>query len=297
MTSITQRIGGQVYELNDGDPYLVTAWTGLGMLPLIRKSQSGPLQDGDTDLGFKGLPRLFGLTVTIVGGCTPALLTTYRRTLLRRLAPRTAEFSLRFTFDDGQVYQIDAVTVSEPGELHSDEVYGLKSVPIRFRAADPTFYNPTAITVTFGMATGGTGLEVPMEVPMVVGASTLDGTQSVTYAGDMPAYPSRIRITGPITDCVITNTTTGEILDFTGTAIAAGDYYDIDCRYGNKTVTDAAGVNRIADLTADSDLATWRLVPSETGAATRINTITVYGSDTTAATGVSITYTTRYSGI
>jgi hypothetical protein len=295
-TTITQRIGGNVYHLNDGDPYLVTGWQGLGMIPLERKSQRGPLQDGDTDLGWRGLPRFFGLSITIDGGCTVPQLIGYRRTLLTRLAPRDNPFSLRFDVD-GTLYQIDAVVISEPGDLGSDEVYGLKTVPVRFKASDPTFYDPAAVAVSFSLGGGTDALEIPLEIPMVVGASTLDATASVTYAGDVDAYPTLIRITGPITDAVITNTTTGDKLDFTGTTIAAGDFYDIDCRYGNKTVVDSLGASQIADLTDDSDLATFRLVPSDTGQATRINTFSVTGSSVTAATNVELTFNTRFSGI
>jgi hypothetical protein len=48
-------------------------------------------------------------------------------------------------------------------------------------------------------------------------------------------------------------------LDFAGTTIAAGDWYEIDLRYGVKTIKDSNGVNKISALSANSNLATFRL--------------------------------------
>jgi hypothetical protein len=123
-------------------------------------------------------------------------------------------------------------------------------------------------------------------------AGGLVETSSITYTGTAIEYPV-ITVTGPIADCVITNTTTGEVLDFTGVTIAAANVYTIDLRYGYKTVVNQAGVNKIADLTAASDLAIWHLeiAPIASGG---VNAIGVAGTATTAATEVAITYYKRY---
>ena len=107
---------------------------------------------------------------------------------------------------------------------------------------------------------------------------------------------SPVRITGPITDAVITNNATSEKLDFTGTTIAAGDYYEIDCRYGYKTVVDSTGANQIADLTSDSDLVSFHIAPDpEVGGG--INSITITGTSITAATTAFVSGKTRLIGV
>lgn len=123
--------------------------------------------------------------------------------------------------------------------------------------------------------------------------SALDGSynvsQTIENEGNYPAFPV-ITIIGPIEDAVLTNTTTGETLDFTGVTIATGDTRVINCRYGYKTVKDLAGTNKIGDLTSSSDLATFRLEPGN-------NAFTLEGTGTNANTQVTINFYPRYLGI
>jgi hypothetical protein len=174
------------------------------------------------------------------------------------------------------------------------EGFSFKAGPM-FRCPDPTFYHPTATAVTFSLGGGGTSFTVPSQVPWQVGASNISASHTISYTGTWRTYP-QMRITGPITDCVVTNASTGETLDFTGTTIAAADYYDIDLRYGRKTVVDASGTNKVADLTESSDLATWHIgddqeIPGGT------NSISVSGTSVTGATKVEVLYYVRYTGI
>lgn len=112
------------------------------------------------------------------------------------------------------------------------------------------------------------------------------------YEGHWPEFPT-IRITGPISDPVLTNTSTGETLDFTGFSIGSADAYTIDLRYGRKTVVNSGGDNRISQLSSDSDLAAWHLgAPQEVSGGT--NVITLSGTATTGATSALITYYNRY---
>jgi hypothetical protein len=152
------------------------------------------------------------------------------------------------------------------------------------------------VDVTFALGGGGGTMEVPTEVPTEIGASDINMTQAVLYTGTWYSFP-QIRIEGPITDCVITNETTGEKLDFTGTTIADGDYYLIDTRYGRKSVIDSNGANKISKLTSDSDLATFHLEPPGAVAPDGSNSVRVEGSSIDAGTIVYMTYYRRYLGI
>lgn len=114
-------------------------------------------------------------------------------------------------------------------------------------------------------------------------------SKTINNGGTYAALPI-VYLVGPIEDPVLTNTTTGEVLDFTGITIASGDTYIIDCRYGYKTVKNAAGTNKIADLTATSDLATFHLKPGD-------NAFTLAGTSVNANTQVTINFYPRYVGL
>lgn len=113
----------------------------------------------------------------------------------------------------------------------------------------------------------------------------------IVYDGDFDSYPV-ITITGPITSPVITNTTTGDVLNFTGGTVGSAEVWTVDTRYGRKSVLSGT-VSKAQYLSNDSDLATFRLVadPLATGGT---NVIAVGGSATSGSTSVSIAYYNRY---
>lgn len=115
---------------------------------------------------------------------------------------------------------------------------------------------------------------------------------AVAYGGNFDSYPV-ITITGYIADPVITNTTTGDTLDFTGGTVGSGDIWTIDTRYGRKSALNAAGSSIAGYLSADSDLATFRLAPSPV-ATGGTNSITLSGSASGTVTAVSMSYYNRY---
>lgn len=123
----------------------------------------------------------------------------------------------------------------------------------------------------------------------------ISASKSLSYPGSWRAFPV-ITITGPITDPVLTNASLGEKLDLTGVTIAAEEYYVIDCRYGYKTVTDHVLDNKIADLTDDSDLATFRIAP-DPEVPGGVNVFSLTGTSTTSATQVDIDYHEQYLGL
>jgi hypothetical protein len=278
---------GVAYSLDDGTYATYIDDEGFDLAPLHRLVERGPLQHGETDRGFRLDPRLGTLVLQLPPASGRSAAKTHRQALLGLFAPGYTQLALRWTWDDGAVRQIDV----HPTGLIGEHMAGYnRRVAVTLRAPDPTFYDPAGKAVTFRLGGGGDALEVPLEVPMVVGASVIDAATVVTNDGDWLSYPHLIRITGPIEDVMITNETTGEVLSFDGVAIAAGDHYDLDLRYGHKTVVDSTGANKIADLTEDSDLATWHLEPGA-------NSIRVTGLDATEATKVEISFFERYIGI
>jgi hypothetical protein len=284
--------GATVLDVTDLVTHHVITFDGFGMPPLRRLSERGPMQDGDTDIGFRLDPRTIRLQVQLYG-LTNTGLHERRESLLGVLKPGAAAdpVKLRYTYPTGVTRQIDVhasggMTFSAESRLRT-----YMSEVIELRASDPTWYDPTGASVQFAQTGGGTAMPVPILFPVTFGASTLDITQLVSLGGNNAwvTYPI-IYATGPVTNLVITNTTTGRKLDFTGSTIGAGVTYTIDTRYGYKTIIDSSAVNRISQLTTDSDIASWSLQPGN-------NSLRAVGTSVNSATSIVIQYNQRYIGV
>jgi hypothetical protein len=285
-------VGGNTYALGGGTySYWLRegAEEGFGPVEPQRFSEKGPLQHGDTDRGFLLPPRLCGVTLFINATSESDLET--KRLALMRLFPASAALKLKKTQANAGVRQLDCYRVG--WSVAGREGFA-EAIRISFKASEPTWYNPTQATVTLEQPASG-GFSVPMPVPFAVGVSTLSLSTNVAYTGSWLTYPT-LRITGPVKDPVVTNTTTGDALTISAT-IAAGEYYDIDLSYNAKTVVDNTGTNRISTLSTDSDLASWHIAPPVDGTGTRNNTVTFTGQEASSATALRIQYYTRYDGI
>lgn len=285
-------VGGDTLDISDDTNYRHLSHDGFGMSPLHRITERGPLQHGETDRDFRLDPRLVNIVLLLRADTWAAGHFDRREELLSYLSPLRMT-KLRFTNDDGDVRQLDCYCVSGPTFASKDIIGKNIKAGFTLKAHDPTWYDPSGDGETFDLGAGGSGsgLHIPFEIPFEIGSSTINVSKPVNYTGTWHSWPHKIRITGPITDPVITNTTTGEKLDFTGITIAGADYYDLDLRYGYKTVVDSAGANVIDELTSDSDLATWHLE------ADTVNNIHVAGTVATSSTSVAISYFVRYLGV
>lgn len=284
---------GVEYDLSDGETYRLLDIDGLAHAATTRISERGPMQHGETDLGYRLQPRRILLALLARGGDEAAWLAR-REELMRILRASDRALALRLRSGD-VMRQIDCYLTGEMSMVQEGGVMPRwQRVGLQLYCPDPTWYDPVPTTLEYSGG-GGEGTMVPTPVPTFVGASDLDQTQVVQYAGTWESYPV-IRIVGPIEDAKIENTSTGEVLDFDGITIAAGHYYEIDCRYGRKSVTDDAGANRIADLAADSNLATFH-IGAHPDVLNGINAIRASGLGVSSATRVRLTYYTRYVGV
>lgn len=282
----------------DQKPYLLYEHDGFGIPQAPRIEDSGPLQHGTSDRGMKLPARDIVLYVQMFADDWEDY---YRKRaeLARWFSPFGEAGSLQVT-EDG----VGIMSESSDGlEISGYAVEGLDfpgsdreglthTVPIVLHCSDPFWQDITASSVLYSAGGGSDTFEVPTVVPFKVGASTMAISQAVDYRGDADAYPI-IKVVGPVTDFKIwqANAKATMLLDFTGTTIAAGDWYEIDLRYGVKTIKDSAGANKISTLSAASNLATFRLV------AGTVNTIAASGSGITSATMVQLTWKNAYSGI
>ena len=296
--TITYTVGGTSLVLNGYDATLGMTVSylgdqGFGMAPLHRITQRGPLQQGDSDIDFRLDPRVLQIPVFIDAttidqhyAARARLLAVFTPSnVVGTLTVATASFSRSI-----DCYVLGGLSF----DVDAKAGYAVRAV-IQLRAADPTWYDSTPVTLTLTPSIAGTAFAIPMAIPLTMGTASINSTTTVTYAGTWLSYPI-ITAVGPITGLTITNNSTGQVISLGSVAIPAGTTYVFDLRYGYKTVKTTAGVNKIADVTAGSNLATWAIVsaPTATGG---VNSLSVTSSASSSPAEVAISYYTRYIGI
>ncbi len=283
------------YPLDDGSIGYYLGDQGWGMMPLHRISEHGPLQDGETDRGYRAEARIGKLYFELVGSSRYDLY--LRHLALMNLFDPSAALKLRWDVleidqkgQEGETLtrQFDVVYSGDMDFPAADKKGFSQKVSVKLKASDPTCYDPNRQLVEYNGG-GGAGFRVPVIVPMTFGVSTFDITQSIEQVGNADEYPE-ITIVGPITSPIISNLSYGEKLDFTGTTISAGVTWVIDTRYGYKTIIELPSTNRLDKLSQDSDLATFRLRKG-------YNDIRAQGTGITSATKIQIRYYFRYTGV
>lgn len=289
--SITYTVAGTTYNLNGANAGLGVTLRylgdqGFGMAPMHRITQRGPLQQGDSDIDFRLDPRILQLPLLIEASTLDSGYTA-REALTKIFTPANGFGTLRITTETMD-RAIDCVTLGGM-DFNVDPATGwhVRTV-VQLRASDPTWYNPTPVSGGATPSIAGTPTPVPLTIPWTAGASTINSTITTTNTGTWISYPI-ITVIGPISNLVITNTTTGDKIEVSGT-VSSGDTWTFDLRYGRKTVIDQTGANKASTITADSSLATFAI---ERGA----NAITVSGTSAGSTSSVSIIYYTRYVGV
>lgn len=152
---------------------------------------------------------------------------------------------------------------------------------LNFFAADPFWYAPSSTELTAQQNFAPINF-FPV-LPITLATSAMTTTAALENDGDVPAYPV-ITILGPATNVIVTNTTTGKLVEI-NSSIAAGETITIDARPRTRSVRDQDGDNRFSLLTAESSM--WAL---EIG--TNNVEIEISGGD--ANTRVSVSYTPAY---
>lgn len=248
---------------------------GFGLAPLHRITTRGPLQHGDSDIGFRLDPRVLQIPLVVKNESASPIYFSYdiRQALLDIFRPQDAGV-LTVETNKGGPTRYRSIDVQVLGGLTFDvdpQDYHVRTV-VQLRADDPTWYDSTAANTTT-ITPGG-----------------FAGT-TLSNAGNWQAFP-QITVTGPVTNLTITNSTTSQVLNIPG-AISAGTSYYFDLRYGYKTIytgPNQTGTNVIDKISATSNLATWAIQPG-------VNNIVITGTGTSGATQVVTTWPNRYTGI
>lgn len=286
-------VSGIEYQLNDFQYAKMLEHEGFGLPAIRRLEERGPLQQGVTDRGFRYEPRTIILTLAVSGDSLDDYYAK-RHVLTDAFKARNRSGRLRFSYG-AVVREIRGNAIGDSLQFSGGRDYKTQRAVVAIRCPDPTWYDPTGVSIDFNLGIGGETLEVPMDVPMPVGVSTLDDSQAVVYPGTAETFPT-IRITGPIEDCAITHEQTGLKLDFDGVTIPGGEWIEVDTRYGRKTVIDQDGNNRIADLTPDSDLALFSILP-DPDMIGGSQSFRVTGLAVDVSTNISLSYLVRYIGV
>lgn len=286
-------VAGQTHAASGGNPWHYITLTGNGVGPVQRHEESRPQRHGSTDLGFTVTKRYLNLAL-MCRGATLAAVDGYRDDLEAILTPSVSTPILfRITRDNGTVRQINVHMEGLTPFDHTfeDRLGASQKTVVRFGCPDPIFYDP--VLKQFLMIISGSGLAVPTPVPTTFDLlGTANIAETLTYNGTFPEYPT-ILIAGPITDPVLTNVSTGKVLDFTGTTISDGEAYTITLNPDEKGIESDVDGDRIQDLTDDSDFNTWALVGAPE-VANGENSIRLQGSSVGANTLAIISYYERY---
>lgn len=292
--------GNDEVNISDRNPYDLVSISGIGTAPLRQLEERSPFQDGSSSVGFRLDPRIINL-VLFMNSSSRAEADNNRTALYEYFKGLPLPLKLKCIKDNGDTRLIDCYTsgmVDAPLD-EQNRVGASQRFAIQLKALNPIWYDQTPLAwgILGGSSTGASGFSIPMEVPFVQAPNTfIDATVSLSYSGSWYEYPV-ITIFGPGTNFTVTNLTTGDILDFPTLVLTSGEYVQIDLRYGAKSVVDDTGANVIGELSSDSDLSTWRLVPSPI-ASSGANSINFsVASDATEETGVRINYYNRYTAL
>lgn len=172
---------------------------------------------------------------------TPEALRTQLRTLVDVMNPVNDDDTVRLGKIQvqsvlGDVREIECAYASglEMAEKINDSSGPtFQRVPISFTAFDPYWQDPSPSSKTF------TVTSVPKFFPIFplhLTASQLVVDDVVVNAGSVKTWPVWT-ITGPGTDIVLTNLTTGQKLDFGSHALGTGEVLTVDTRPGHKSAT------------------------------------------------------------
>lgn len=287
-------VNGVTTSLDDGTLCHYIDDDGLGMSPLHRIVNRGPLQHGDSDVDYRLDPRIFRLVFDIEG-VDAGDLYDKRTALMELFKPRLVAPIFEWVLPNGDTRRLTAHYIGDMNLANADRLSFSMKVVCTFKANDPTFYDPDGKSCIIGIAAGSDEMLVPTPIPMTVGASTIASKGIAVNGGNVDVYPF-IRVTGPINDCVIMNGYTLEKLDFTGYNLAVNHYLDINLQYGYKTVLYDGVTNEIDELTADSDLVNFHLAADPDVVDGR-NSIGVTGTSCNQATSVTLAWFDRFIGI
>ena len=279
-------VNNNEYPLN-GDAYLFLDNPGRkgfkGLPPMVTSTLNVPLTDGDIVRFVLAQPRILDVHLLIKG----SNITDYEtvRTLLQNaMNPKLGDGYFRCQRADGMSKR--DIFCRYASGFSGEESWGVASSVhqeylLSFLAHDPYFYDTLATTLTFTSSAPTNFFSI---TPVLLTGGTIGTGFTLPNNGDVEAFPVW-QITGPGTNPVLTNTTTGKAITIM-LALTGGQVLTIDTQA--KTVKREDGSNQFSTLSFASVL--WTLT-------TGTNAITLSMSGTTAASKISVSYKQRWNSL
>lgn len=296
MTQLLAIVEGEEFDLSDKVKMIHLGQSGFGLPNLQRLTDTGPNMVGLADLGYKINERTIQLALMTLSDNTVSDYFARREELAYIFSPRDRPIVLRWKYQRNNEDVTRDIYAFYTGGLELDSsdksAFISHKVAVNLICPDPLWFNPEASAYVFSLGISGNQMTIPLNVAWNVGASTLNATAVIQYAGTFRANPI-INITGPITDLKIVNSTTGKKIQFSGT-IPSGQTWVVDTRQDRQTVLYGT-TNKISTLTDDSDLS-FAIEPKPT-VANGENVITVTGTSGTSATQISLQYNEKFIGL
>lgn len=284
-------VGSTETSLDDGTICRLLGYDGWGMSPIERLSQRGPLQHGESDLGFHLNPRegtlILGLEET-----TLESMYDKREQLLDLFKPQN-DPKLQWALPNGVTRRIDVHLVDDLSMSWRPESWAALKIGLTLKAPDPSFYDPVLKLAQFTIEQLGE-LVFSITFPIKFNNSVINEGAVISNTGTWISYPT-IELTGPMENPKIENLTIGDELQLLY-SVSAGEVITIDLSPGAKMIENSTGENLIGTLSDDSDLGTFRL-ETDPIAPNGNNSIQVQLGGASAATLVEFKYYLRYIGL
>lgn len=260
---------------------------GLFSPPFDIQGDQVPLEAGERVSQVRAERRTLLVPFRIYAASQTALRTAVR-SWATRFNPLRGDATIRWSGPDGTSRDLTVrLTGGVEGRIDASGTgFGThhQMLVLQFRASDPWWYDTITSTRTFTTADAGAFFPI---FPLSLSGSEVFAEASITNGGDTYAWPT-ITITGPGSDPVVRNVTTGKLLDLTGVTLSSGESIEINTAPGFKTVIKNDGTNLFPSLTTDSSL--WRI---ERGT----NTLRVEMGGSTADSQVGLTYRQRWLSV
>jgi hypothetical protein len=211
-----------------GSPYQIQSVDGLESLPSIRNQDDNR---GYHDGMFTGRDFLSGRSISIIfntfGDSNGSAQTNYN-TIQSILLPQTQGTTpLYFKFPNSPSSEqfVDARVRGLRTTVDPNYTYGYITSQVEFFCPDPNYYNNNLQTANM-LISAALGRTYNRTFNYTYGGGSSSVTTTISNIGWATTYPT-ITIQGPITNPIIGNTTSGNILNFTGT-YSALDTLEID---------------------------------------------------------------------
>jgi hypothetical protein len=211
-----------------GSPYQILSVDGLESLPSIRNQDDNR---GYHDGMFTGRDFLSGRSISIIfntfGDSNGSAQTNYN-TIQSTLLPQTQGTTpLYFKFPNSPSSEqfVNARVRGLRTTVDPNYTYGYITSQVEFFCPDPNYYNNNLQTANM-LISAALGRTYNRTFNYTYGGGSSSVTTTISNIGWATTYPT-ITIQGPITNPIIGNTTSGNLLNFTGT-YSALDTLEID---------------------------------------------------------------------